>query len=92
MLPLVLFHSENWSPITIVYISTASSADGLAWDWVNRKLYWTDAEDKDIEVIDPLSTHLKCLDCSNIVRLLLLVTVIVSMFTLHCVQKLLSGK
>ena len=43
------------------YIFTASSADGLAWDWVNRNLYWTDAEDKDIEVIDPLSTHRKLL-------------------------------
>ena len=39
----------------------ASSADGLAWDWVNRKLYWTDAVDKEIEVIDTLSTHRKLL-------------------------------
>lgn len=33
--------------------------DGLAWDWVNRKLYWTDADDKDIEVYDVLSQHRK---------------------------------
>ena len=39
----------------------ASLPDGLAWDWVNRKLYWTDAEDNDIEVIDPLSNHRKVL-------------------------------
>jgi len=31
----------------------------LAWDWVNRKLYWTDAVDRDIEVIDPLSGQRK---------------------------------
>ena len=27
--------------------------DGIAWDWVNKKLYWTDAGDKDLEVYDP---------------------------------------
>ena len=26
---------------------------GLAWDWVNQKLYWTDLCDDDIEVYDP---------------------------------------
>ena len=36
-------------------------ADGLAWDWVNRKLYWTDAEDNDIEVMDPVTTQRKVL-------------------------------
>ena len=38
-----------------------SLVDGLAWDWVNRKLYWTDAEDKDIEVIDALNGQRKLL-------------------------------
>jgi len=28
-------------------------ADGLAWDWVNQKLYWTDYCNDDIEVYDP---------------------------------------
>ena len=28
---------------------------------MNRKLYWTDAEDNDIEVMDPLTTHRKVL-------------------------------
>ena len=28
---------------------------GLAWDWVNQKLYWTDNCDDDIEVYDPLT-------------------------------------
>ena len=27
--------------------------DGLAWDWVNQKLYWTDYCNHDIEVYDP---------------------------------------
>ena len=26
---------------------------GLAWDWMNQKLYWTDYCDDDIEVYDP---------------------------------------
>ena len=29
------------------------ATDGLAWDWVNEKLYWTDAENRTIEVLDP---------------------------------------
>lgn len=32
-----------------------TSAAGLAWDWVNQKLYWTDYCDDDIEVSDPTS-------------------------------------
>ncbi len=28
---------------------------GLAWDWVNQKLYWIDNIDDDIEVYDPSS-------------------------------------
>lgn len=28
---------------------------GLAWDWVNQKLYWTDNSDDDIEVYDPVT-------------------------------------
>ena len=32
------------------------SIAGLAWDWVNQKLYWTDYCDDDIEVYDPVTT------------------------------------
>ena len=39
--------------------SLFSCTDGLAWDWVNKKLYWTDAEDKDIEVYDAVHQHRK---------------------------------
>ena len=35
--------------------------DGIAWDWINKKLYWTDATEKDIEVLDPSSGHRKVL-------------------------------
>ena len=42
-------------------IPNASPTDGLAWDWVNKKLYWTDAEDNDIEVIDIVTNHRKLL-------------------------------
>ena len=33
-------------------------SDGLAWDWVNEKLYWTDSSQK-IEVYDIRSGHRK---------------------------------
>ena len=35
--------------------------DGIAWDWVNKKLYWTDLEDDDIEVFDPDTNYRKVL-------------------------------
>ena len=47
--------------VTLLVYFNASPADGLAWDWVNKKLYWTDADDNDIEVIDPVTNHRKLL-------------------------------
>ena len=35
--------------------------EGLAWDWVNEKLYWTDRCDKDIEVFDTKTGYRKVL-------------------------------
>lgn len=29
--------------------------DGIAWDWLNKKLYWSDSEHREIEVLDPIS-------------------------------------
>ncbi len=34
---------------------------GLAWDWVNEKLYWCDACVRDIEVFDPKTGYRKVL-------------------------------
>jgi len=31
--------------------------DGLAWDWVNGKMYWTDACQDEIEVYDPVTGY-----------------------------------
>jgi low density lipoprotein receptor-related protein 5/6 len=31
----------------------ANYAEGLAWDWINEKLYWTDSNLRKIEVFDP---------------------------------------
>ena len=35
--------------------------EGLAWDWVNQKLYWTDSTDDDIEVYDPVTAYRRVL-------------------------------
>ena len=32
-------------------------ADGLAWDWVSEKIYWTDYCQDDIEVYDTMTGH-----------------------------------
>ena len=31
--------------------------EGLAWDWVNEKLYWSDNCQDEIEVFDPVTLH-----------------------------------
>lgn len=36
-------------------------AEGLAWDWVNEKLYWTDYCQDEIEVYDQSSNHRRVL-------------------------------
>lgn len=35
--------------------------DGLAWDWTNEKLYWTDHCADDLEVFDPATGDRKVL-------------------------------
>lgn len=40
--------------------------DGLAWDWINEKLYWTDYCDQDIEVYDPIVDYRTVLFNTNI--------------------------
>jgi len=37
------------------------STDGLAWDWVNQKMYWTDECNDQIEVYDPSTSTRKVL-------------------------------
>ena len=32
-------------------------SDGIAWDWLNKKLYWSDTDNRGIEVLDPNSGH-----------------------------------
>ena len=34
---------------------------GIAWDWINEKLYWTDACKNTIEVYDPASGYRRIL-------------------------------
>lgn len=36
-------------------------ADGIAWDWTTKKIYWTDADERDVEVLDPNSGNRKIL-------------------------------
>ena len=37
------------------------STEGLAWDWINEVLYWTDTQTQRIEVYDPDTGHRKVL-------------------------------
>lgn len=36
-------------------------AEGLAWDWVNQKIYWTDYCDDEIEVYDTITSYRRVL-------------------------------
>lgn len=37
------------------------SVDGIAWDWINEKLYWTDQCKDTIEVYDPATGYRRVL-------------------------------
>lgn len=52
----------------MIYKTTTIIA-GLAWDWVNQKLYWTDNCDDDIEVYDPSTQVRRVLFDVNIFEL-----------------------
>lgn len=49
-------NTPGWIPHTIrselLYIIMS---DGIAWDWLNKKLYWSDTKNQQIEVMDPNS-------------------------------------
>lgn len=49
--------SQLWNLHSLSY----SLADGLAWDWINEKLYWADASTDQIEVYDPKTRNRKVL-------------------------------
>jgi len=50
------FFKKAWSLVLWLLL-----ADGLAWDWVNKKLYWTDYCANDIEVYDPSTGYRRVL-------------------------------
>ena len=37
------------------------SIDGISWDWINEKLYWTDTCNDVIEVYDPATGYRRVL-------------------------------
>ena len=44
-----------------IMLCFAYCAEGLAWDWINEKLYWTDYCQDEIEVYDPVSNYRRVL-------------------------------
>ena len=52
-----LLHSAVVIPCAILF----KTIGGIAWDWVNEKLYWTDFCKKVIEVYDPNSGYRRVL-------------------------------
>ena len=47
--------------ILTVGLTTCELADDLAWDWINEKLYWTNPDNKTIEVYDPSTGYRRVL-------------------------------
>lgn len=45
----------------VIAIIIALPADGIAWDWINEKLYWTDYCADTIEVYDPATSYRRVL-------------------------------
>lgn len=52
-------NTPGWNPHNYSIIIIRSEllyiimSDGIAWDWLNKKLYWSDTENQQIEVMDP---------------------------------------
>lgn len=46
-----LSNNDNYAISIIYYLFIVP--DGIAWDWINDKLYWTDLCKDTIEVYDP---------------------------------------
>ena len=46
---------------SVTQFSVPHIPEGLAWDWVGRKIYWTDTENRTIEVLDPATGFHKTL-------------------------------
>lgn len=46
---------------TILVLRKFIIVDGMAWDWINKKMYWTDAGKKTLEVYDPLQLRRRIL-------------------------------
>lgn len=44
-----------------IHFVLLSSLEGLAWDWINEKLYWTDYCQDEIEVYDPVTSRRRVL-------------------------------
>ena len=45
--------------VDTIVSSNLKIVDGIAFDWVNRKLYWTDGGRQVIEVTDEIETNLR---------------------------------
>ena len=52
-----MLYSDGGDKHNILYCST----DGVAWDWVGEKLYWTDECNNRIEVYDPATRNRRVL-------------------------------
>lgn len=55
---------DTYCTLTIMMVASKSlyySIDGVAWDWVGEKLYWTDECNNRIEVYDPATLNRKVL-------------------------------
>ena len=50
---LTLSFQRMFSLLQYISDQLCTYAGGLAWDWVNQKLYWTDGFNHAIEVFDP---------------------------------------
>jgi len=57
----VPFHHKH-----IIVESSVEQPDGLACDWIGKKLYWSDAESKRIKVSELDGTSIKVLIWGNL--------------------------
>lgn len=49
------------SELSVLVDSGITTPDGIAWDWLYKRLYWTDADEYDLEMYDPSTAERKVL-------------------------------
>ncbi len=53
----IVYYQAYAEKVVMTILVQITALDGLAWDWVSEKIYWTDNCQDDIEVYDTVAGY-----------------------------------